>query len=73
VQRPDKVNLASFGNMTPHLHWHVIPRWRDDSHFPQSIWSAAERQGAPRRVDAAALRVEVRRLLPAGSDRMPRP
>ena len=26
--RPDKVNLASFGNVTPHLHWHVIPRWR---------------------------------------------
>ena len=24
--RPDKVNLASFGNAVPHLHWHVIPR-----------------------------------------------
>ncbi|MBC7780757.1 MAG: HIT domain-containing protein, partial [Proteobacteria bacterium] len=23
--RPDKINLASLGNMTPHLHWHVIP------------------------------------------------
>lgn len=35
----DKVNLASLGNMTPHLHWHVMPRWRDDPWFPDSIWA----------------------------------
>jgi diadenosine tetraphosphate (Ap4A) HIT family hydrolase len=35
---PDKINLASLGNVTPHLHWHVVPRWRDDPHFPGSIW-----------------------------------
>lgn len=38
--QPDKINLAAFGNIVPHLHWHVIPRWRLDSHFPESIWSA---------------------------------
>jgi diadenosine tetraphosphate (Ap4A) HIT family hydrolase len=37
---PDKVNLAQFGNMVPHLHWHVIPRWRGDRHFPDAIWAA---------------------------------
>lgn len=41
--RPDKINLASLGNVVPHLHWHVIPRWRDDSHFPVPIWAAAVR------------------------------
>lgn len=35
---PDKINLASFGNFVPHLHWHLIPRWVDDSHFPESTW-----------------------------------
>jgi len=45
---PDKVNLASLGNMMPHLHWHVIPRWRDDSHFPDAIWAAERRRGVPR-------------------------
>ena len=40
---PDKVNLASLGNLTPHLHWHVIPRWRDDRHFPEPIWGQAQR------------------------------
>ena len=38
---PDKINLASFGNVVPHLHWHVIPRWRDDRHFPEPVWGAA--------------------------------
>ena len=35
--KPHKVNLASFGNFVPHLHWHVIPRWEDDAYFPESI------------------------------------
>jgi diadenosine tetraphosphate (Ap4A) HIT family hydrolase len=38
--RPDKINLASLGNMVPHLHWHVIPRWRGDRHFPDAVWAA---------------------------------
>ena len=38
--RPDKVNLAAFGNQVPHLHWHVIPRWADDAHFPQPVWAS---------------------------------
>ncbi|MCD6682111.1 MAG: HIT family protein [Burkholderiaceae bacterium] len=37
---PDKINLASLGNQVPHLHWHVIPRWRDDRHFPNPVWGA---------------------------------
>jgi diadenosine tetraphosphate (Ap4A) HIT family hydrolase len=43
---PDKVNLASFGNVVPHLHWHVIPRFADDPHFPNSVWSARIRNSA---------------------------
>lgn len=49
VLRPDKVNLASLGNLVPHLHWHVIPRFAADRHFPDPIWAAARRPpgGAP--------------------------
>lgn len=43
VMQPEKINLASLGNMTPHLHWHVIPRFCDDKHFPNPIWGAALR------------------------------
>jgi diadenosine tetraphosphate (Ap4A) HIT family hydrolase len=48
VVSPDKINLASLGNVVPHLHWHVIPRWTDDSHFPAPIWAAALRPVPPR-------------------------
>ena len=44
VLEPAKINLASLGNLTPHLHWHVIPRFADDSHFPQPVWGARQRQ-----------------------------
>ncbi|EXI77183.1 MAG: HIT domain protein [Candidatus Accumulibacter appositus] len=49
LYQPDKINLASLGNMTPHVHWHLIPRWRDDRHFPQSVWATAKRASATRR------------------------
>jgi diadenosine tetraphosphate (Ap4A) HIT family hydrolase len=41
---PHKVNVASFGNMTPHVHWHVIPRYTDDAHFPNPTWGAKQRE-----------------------------
>lgn len=41
---PDKINIASFGNMVPHLHWHVIPRFRDDRHFPEPVWGRVQRE-----------------------------
>ncbi len=47
--RPDKINLASLGNATPHLHWHVIPRYRDDRHFPRPVWAEPLREDAARR------------------------
>jgi len=40
---PAKMNIASLGNQTPHLHWHVIPRFFDDSHFPQPVWGERQR------------------------------
>lgn len=47
VMQPEKINLASLGNMTPHLHWHVIPRYADDAHFPSPVWAEAQRQPSP--------------------------
>ena len=55
IAQADKINLASFGNVVPHLHWHIIPRWRDDSHFPQPVWGAQQRSGTPRSIDKVAL------------------
>ena len=46
TMRPDKMNLASLGNMTPHVHWHVIPRFADDRHFPTPVWAQPKRESA---------------------------
>lgn len=46
--KPDKINLASLGNMVPHLHWHVIPRFKHDTHFPNPIWGVAMRDNLPK-------------------------
>jgi diadenosine tetraphosphate (Ap4A) HIT family hydrolase len=62
---PLKINLASLGNVVPHLHWHVIPRHADDPHFPQPIWSDAQRPpraGAPTPSSAELARAIARAL-----------
>jgi diadenosine tetraphosphate (Ap4A) HIT family hydrolase len=54
--RPDKMNLASLGNMTPNVHWHVVPRFRDDQHYPTPVWAAPQREAVvpPGRTQDAA-------------------
>jgi diadenosine tetraphosphate (Ap4A) HIT family hydrolase len=44
LYRPDKINLASLGNMVPHLHWHIIARKQADRHFPAPVWAAPQRE-----------------------------
>jgi len=44
TMEPFKINLASLGNQVPHLHWHVIPRYKDDAFFPNTAWSARARE-----------------------------
>lgn len=66
VMQPHKINLASLGNMVPHLHWHVIPRYSDDAHFPNPIWATRERDGqnlGERRALLPELRAELLRRL----------
>jgi len=60
---PRKINLASLGNLTPHLHWHVIPRFADDAHFPHPVWG--ERQRTARRRAAPEPAPQLRKLLAA--------
>ena len=60
VLSPLKINLASLGNMTPHLHWHVIARFADDLHYPQPVWGVVQR--APHEQTLHARRALVDRL-----------
>lgn len=43
--KPDKINIASFGNMLPHVHWHIMARYKEDSYFPEPMWGTKQREG----------------------------
>ena len=58
VLEPTKINLATLGNVVPHVHWHVIARFDWDTHFPAPVWAAAQRPADAERMAAVA------RLLP---------
>ena len=55
---PDKLNVASLGNMVPQLHVHVIARFHGDTAWPRPVWGAA-----PARPYAAAELAERTSLL----------
>lgn len=44
--KPTKVNLASLGNVVPHLHWHVIARFDWDARWPAPVWAPKQREVA---------------------------
>ena len=52
---PTKVNLASLGNVVPHLHWHVIARFEGDSHFPAPVWAEPRREAQLPDLDLGAV------------------
>jgi len=37
--KPDKINYELLGNMVPHMHWHLVPRFRTDQVWPRPIWA----------------------------------
>ena len=55
-----------FGNVVPHVHWHVIPRYTDDAHFPNAVWGERRRDAAPRATPDDLARL-LRRALAADS------
>lgn len=44
--KPDKINIASFGNMLPRVHWHIMGRFENDSYFPEPMWGVKQREGS---------------------------
>jgi diadenosine tetraphosphate (Ap4A) HIT family hydrolase len=40
---PKKINIAEFGNYLPHLHWHIMARFEEDSYYPEPMWGEKQR------------------------------
>ena len=44
--KPKKINMASFANILPRVHIHVMARYEDDSYFPNPMWGEKLRDAA---------------------------
>ena len=64
ILQPHKINLAAFGNVVPHLHWHIIPRWNDDLHFPAPVWAATPQHDARAQAALEARQADIVARLP---------
>jgi len=43
---PIKINIASFGNYMPHVHWHIMARFAEDSFYPEPMWGTKQRESS---------------------------
>ncbi len=41
---PKKINMASFANILPRVHIHIMARFENDSHFPNPMWGEKLRE-----------------------------
>ncbi|WP_428739870.1 HIT family protein [Sulfurimonas sp.] len=42
--QPTKINIASFANMLPRVHIHVMARFQDDNYYPNPMWGEKQRE-----------------------------
>jgi len=63
VYRPTKMNYELLGNMVPHMHWHLVPRFAGDPLWPRPIWSEPHTEKHLGTVACAAAVAAIRRAL----------
>lgn len=42
--KPEKINIASFGNYLPQVHMHIMARFKEDAFFPEPMWGKEQRE-----------------------------
>ena len=43
---PKKINIASFGNYLPKVHFHIMARFENDGYFPEPMWGDKQRENS---------------------------
>ena len=67
VTRADHLNVELLGNVVPHLHWHIVPRYVTDPRWGMPIWTTPLSDMPETRLDAeerSALIEALRAALP---------
>lgn len=42
--KPEKINIASFANYVPRVHFHIMARFKEDAFFPECMWGKQQRE-----------------------------
>ena len=53
---PDHINIECLGSIMPHLHWHIIPRYKDDARWGGPIWTTRREEMPGLRLDETGYR-----------------
>ena len=61
--KPQKINIASFGNYVPHVHFHIMARFKEDSYFPEPMWGKKQRDAELKLPDFENFYEKIIRLL----------
>ena len=62
--KPAKINIASFGNYVPHVHWHIMARFSEDSYFPEPMWGSRQREAKLYLPSYEIFEQKIKQLLP---------
>jgi len=62
--KPAKINIASFGNYIPHVHWHIMARFSEDSYFPEPMWGSKQREATLHLPSYELFEQRLKQLLP---------
>ena len=60
---PKKLNMASFANILPRLHIHVMARYEEDSYFPNPMWGEKLREAKLNLPDEKEFHKKVKKAL----------
>ena len=63
VCRPRKLNYEILGNMVPHIHVHIIPRYETDPAWDRAAWFALPDESSLSENEYAALAQELRLMI----------
>jgi len=58
--RPDRLNYTCFGNVVPHVHFHIIPRYKTDPDWGKAPWRENEKTLPDDEARALAARIAAR-------------
>ncbi len=58
--KPEKINIASFANYVPQVHWHIMARFKEDSFYPEPMWGEKQREA---KLDYPSMDLFIKQLL----------